>query len=39
LYTLEQANKALSELHSRHVRGAKVLAIGEELTALHGAGD
>jgi propanol-preferring alcohol dehydrogenase len=35
LYTLEQANKALSELHSRHVRGAKVLAVDEQLLALH----
>lgn len=39
LYTLEQANEALFELHSRHVRGAKVLAIGEEMKALHEAGN
>lgn len=39
LYTLEQANTALLELHSRHVRGAKVLAIGDESAALPGAGN
>jgi propanol-preferring alcohol dehydrogenase len=39
LYTLEQANKALSELHCGHVRGAKVLAIGEQLAAPHGTGN
>lgn len=39
LYTLEQANKALFELHSGHVRGAKVLVIGEEVTAAHGSGN
>jgi propanol-preferring alcohol dehydrogenase len=39
LYTLEQANRALSELHSGHVRGAKVLAIGEQLAAPHETGN
>jgi propanol-preferring alcohol dehydrogenase len=29
VYPLEEANKALCELHSGHVRGAKVLAIGQ----------
>ena len=28
VYPLDEANKALNELHSNHVRGAKVLAIG-----------
>jgi len=32
VYPLEEANKALCELHSGHVRGAKVLAIGERKT-------
>jgi propanol-preferring alcohol dehydrogenase len=33
IYRLEDANKALCELHAGHVRGAKVLAIGEGIPA------
>lgn len=29
IYRLDEANKALNDLHAGHVRGAKVLAIGE----------
>jgi propanol-preferring alcohol dehydrogenase len=29
VYPLDQANRALCELHAGHVRGAKVLAIGD----------
>ncbi len=29
VYPLDEANKALYELHAGHVRGAKVLAIGD----------
>lgn len=32
VYPLEEANRALCELHSGHVRGAKVLAIGQSGT-------
>ncbi|MFT5501348.1 MAG: propanol-preferring alcohol dehydrogenase [Woeseiaceae bacterium] len=31
VYPLDQANKALCELHAGHVRGAKVLAIGDSV--------
>ncbi len=30
VYRLDEANKALNELHAGHIRGAKVLAIGDE---------
>jgi propanol-preferring alcohol dehydrogenase len=29
VYKLDEANKALNELHAGHIRGAKVLAIGD----------
>jgi len=29
VYKLDEANKALTELHAGHIRGAKVLAIGD----------
>jgi len=31
VYHLDEANKALNELHAGHIRGAKVLAIGDEI--------
>jgi propanol-preferring alcohol dehydrogenase len=33
VYQLEDANKALCDLHAGHVRGAKVLAIGDSIPA------
>ena len=33
VYRLDEANKALCELHAGHVRGAKVLAIGDSIQA------